>query len=157
MTTTKNTFVRTSLLAWVIVGTLDIAAAFVQTLAMGGDPLIVLRFIASGVFGETAFSGGNSFAVLGLVFHYGIAMLWTLFFFLVYRHLRSFLRNKILIGVFYGIFIWAIMNLVVLPLSCTPERNLGWTSSLISTSILILAIALPLTLMAGKLYNGKSK
>jgi hypothetical protein len=50
-----------------LAGTLDIAAAFLQAWRMSGTtPVRVLRFIASGVMGKSAFSGGPEMPVLQL-------------------------------------------------------------------------------------------
>lgn len=54
--TKANLILRSGLL----VGTLDITAASVQYYARTGkSPLNVLRFVASGVFGQAALSGGG--------------------------------------------------------------------------------------------------
>jgi len=68
----------TILLAWLLAGTLDITAAFVYYVgssATGAERL--LQGIASGVLGAAAFTGGAATAVLGLLLHYLIALIWT--------------------------------------------------------------------------------
>ena len=67
--------------AGVIVGTLDILAAFIQFYSKTQkNPIVVLNFIASGIFGKEAFTGGNKMAAFGLFFHYVIAFGFTLLF-----------------------------------------------------------------------------
>jgi hypothetical protein len=61
--------------AGLIVGTLDILAAFIQyAIKTGKNPTVVLKFIASGVFGKEAFNGGTMMNVYGLIFHFVIAL-----------------------------------------------------------------------------------
>lgn len=139
---------RTVWMAWLMVGTLDILAAVIQTLINGRNPLMMLKFIASGVFGSAALAGGNNYAVMGLLFHYLIAGIWTYFFFFLYPRLRFLQENVWITAVVYGLFVWFIMNRVVLPLSSTPSIPFTVRGALISATILILAIGMPLAFMA---------
>jgi hypothetical protein len=57
--------------AGLIVGTLDILAAFIQFfIQTKGNPLIILKYIASGLLGKEAYSGGDTVILLGLILHY---------------------------------------------------------------------------------------
>jgi hypothetical protein len=104
--------------AALLVGTLDICSAFADYwLATGRGPEGVLRYVASGAFGSAAFTGGNSMIWYGLLFHYVIAAAWTVLFFWLYRKLALLSGNRLLTGFVYGLFIWAMMNLALLPLS----------------------------------------
>src|SRR5688500_17155151 len=72
----KRNFWRTILFSGLLVGSLDITAALVQFyIKTGKDPLIVLKYIASAVFGKDAYAGGNKMAIYGLLFHFIIAFL----------------------------------------------------------------------------------
>ncbi len=54
------------LLSGLLVGTLDILAAFVDYyIATGKNPLIILKFIASGVFRKTALTGNGGMYAWG--------------------------------------------------------------------------------------------
>src|SRR4051812_13442704 len=100
--------------AGVIVGTFDILAAFIYYfIKTRGNPLHVLKFIASGIFGKQAFSGGPLVMLSGLILHYMIAFSFTVFFFWLLRKIKMFSNHKVLSGIIYGLFIWAVMNLVV--------------------------------------------
>lgn len=137
--------------AALLVGTLDILAAFANTyITSGKGPEVVLKFIASGVLGKAAFSGGTGTVLLGLLLHYGIAAAFTCVFFWSYPKLVKLVANKIVLGVLYGAFVWLVMNLIVLPLSSTPKGAFGLKQSAISMAILIVCIGLPLVFMAGK-------
>ena len=139
--------------AALIVGTLDIMAAAVQTLINGRDPIQMLKFIASGIFGTSAFMGGPAYAIYGLVFHYCIAAIWTTLFFLIYPKFGFLSRHKVLTGVGYGLLVSIAMSRVVLPLSNAPTLPFTVKGAIISTAILIVAIGLPLSFLAGKFYD----
>jgi uncharacterized membrane protein YagU involved in acid resistance len=89
------------------------------------------------VFGKKAFTGGSSMAIWGAIFHYMIGISFTLLFFLVYTTLIKFLKNKVLIGILYGVFIWVVMNLMVLPLTNAPPLSMNAKQIIIGNLILI--------------------
>lgn len=137
------------LLAGIIVGTLDICAAMLQFfLKTGKDPFIVLKFVASGIFGSNAMKGGSTMIAWGFLFHYIIAMSFTIFFFWLCRKLPSLLENRLLTGISYGIFTWAVMRFLVVPLSLTSKQPSTLSGTLIAMLILILCIGIPLAFMA---------
>lgn len=144
------------LLSALLVGTLDISAAFTEFyLATGKNPLtIVSKYIASGVLGKEAMQGGNGMIVLGLFLHYVVASLFTLFFFFIYPRIPFLQRNWILTGLVYGIFIWCVMRFVVVPLSNTPpQKPLQLVNALRSCGILVLMIGMPLAFIASKQFG----
>lgn len=146
------------LLAGLIVGSADILLAFLSAyLRAGVTPDRVLRFIASGVFGGDAFSGGAGMAAWGLLFHFFIAFSWTALFFYLYPRLKLSSINPWLTGALYGLFIWLVMNLLVVPLSRTPSQPITLTGALIGAVILIVAIGWPLTGLAGRYYGRELK
>ncbi|MGA9291611.1 MAG: hypothetical protein WBV81_03420, partial [Ignavibacteriaceae bacterium] len=103
-----------------LVGTLDILAAIIDSsIRYGITPLELLQYIASGVFGAKALSGGLTMGIAGLVLHYFIASCWVLLFFYLFLKLKFLHSYKIFGGLLYGIFIWLVMNLIVVPLSNT--------------------------------------
>lgn len=141
---------RTVIQAWLLVGTLDILAACISYwLRTGKNPVAVLRFVASGLFGQNAFTD-SMMPVWGLLFHYLIALGFTVAFFWIYPRLRLFAINRYLLGIAYGAAVWAVMNLIVVPLSNTPKSPLTLSSVLISMSILMLVIGIPLSLIAAR-------
>ena len=135
-----NAILYTGLLA----GTLDALAAILQHFVKGGsNPQMIFKFIASGVFGKSAFSGRLEMVLFGVLFHYIIATIWTALFFMIYPKIK--IRTSWLVaGLVYGIIVWCGMNLVVLPLSNTPPLNREWMQSLVGMLILIVAIGWPI-------------
>ena len=140
------------LFAGLIVGTLDILSAMVYfTIVTHGQPISrLLAYVGSGVFGKAAFSGDPAMPWWGLLFHYCIALTWTLIFFLVYPKIPALRRYPVATGLAYGVIVWCIMNLIVVPMSHVPHGPMRLTSALINMAILMVMIGLPLSLIARK-------
>ncbi len=135
--------------AGLLVGTLDISAALIRYYAKTGkNPMTVPKYIASAVFGEEAFAGGNSMIIWGFLFHYLIAVSFTIFFFFLYRNLRLLSYNPVLTGIVYGLFIWAVMDMLIVPLSAAPVIPFSLSGAVIAALILIICIGMPLALLA---------
>lgn len=142
------------LLAGLLAGTLDISSAFVDYyIATGKNPLIVLNFIASGLLGKDAFGDSILFPLLGLLLHYIIAMSFTFFFFSIYYKLSLQKINPIVTAILYGIFIWLVMNLVVVPLSSAHTSAFTAFKVIKSMLILIVMLGLPLSFIAKKYFK----
>ena len=151
----NSLFIRI-LKAGFIVGSFDILAAFIHYfIKTGNNPLTILKYIASAIMGEEAFSGDALVYVSGLILHYIIALTFTAWFFWLYPSLILLVKNKIVSGIIYGIFIWAVMNLLVVPLSRIPSRPINIGNAIIAASILIVCIGIPLSLMADTYYKNK--
>ena len=148
---TAVAIMRTGLLA----GTLDILAAFTNTyFASGRGPDIVLKYIASGVWGSEAFSGGAVMMVYGFLFHYLIALGWTTLYFVAYPLLRSLQRPGFIIsGIIYGVVVWAMMNYVILPQSNVAPPGVSWGSAITGVLIIIVVVGLPVVFAAERFYN----
>jgi hypothetical protein len=145
------------LLAGIIVGTLDITAAMLQFfIKTGKDSFIVPKFIASGVFGSTAMKGGADTIAWGFLFHYMIAMSFTVFFFWLCSRRPALLQNRLLTGIGYGIFTWAVMRFVVVPLSFTANQPSTLSGTFIAILILVVCIGIPLAYMAAAFRKQKA-
>lgn len=152
-------FTKTVLLTGLIAGTLDLASAFlVQFLKTGNFPTKLLHYIAGGALGlETSMKGGTEMMLLGLFFHYLIALSFTLFFFLIFPKISFLQQNKYLTAFLFGIFISLVMELAVLPLSRLPQSGtINWTNKIIATSVLIVALGVPISLRAFAYFRIKS-
>lgn len=155
----QYSILRLVLFSGLLVGTLDLLSAFVDVyLSSGRNPLLVLNYIASAVFGPRARNGGGLMQLFGLLCHYIIAYSFTLVFFLFYRPLRLDLLSPIFVGILYGIIIWAIMNRLVVPntLIGRPAVPPPVWKMLKAALILIVMIGLPLAHIA-KRYLRTSK
>lgn len=126
-----------------IAGSLDLLIALVLFVSRSKQkPSVLLRYIASAAFGEKASGGGTRMALAGLLFHYFIAMVWTVLYFSVFR--RVFACGTVAAhAVVYGMFVWVVMNLVVLPMSKAEPRPWSAPLALVNVVILIIAIGVP--------------
>jgi hypothetical protein len=143
--------VRVVLVAWLLAGTLDITAAIFYYLGPSSARAArMLRGIASGVLGARAFDGGAATAVFGLALHYLIALIWTIVFVVAFRSVGALRRHLVLTGIGYGVIVWFVMNVVVLPLSNASRGPLELRVAVTAVTILILCIGLPISLVIGR-------
>jgi len=157
-----NRFFSTVLFAGFIAGTLDAIAAIGGTLVFAhNNPVRIFWFIASGVFGKKAsppmlmtasFFTQFIYAFLGVCFHYLIAYIFTLFFFLIYPKIKILSKNRVITGLAYGLFVWLIMNLIVVPITYSSKPSFNIFPSTRGIIYLMLAIGLPLSFIAYKYY-----
>jgi hypothetical protein len=141
--------------AGLLAGTLDILSAIVKYLIEGKkNPELILKYIATSVLGKTAMKGGWDVAALGLLLHYIVAFIFTILLFWLYPRLKLVRFHPLVVGIFYGIFTWLVMNLLVVPLSRVPGAPgpFNWTQAIINVLILIAFIGIPVSLMARKYY-----
>jgi len=145
-------------IAWVglLAGSLDILSACLQAyIARGTSPIVILQFIASAAVGKVAFTAGWQMPLLGLLFHFIIAYSFTALFFLVYPSIKFLSKNILVTAVVYGIFIYVVTNMLVLPLTKLPAIPFHFDKALIATAILIVAIGLPLSFFARQFYRNR--
>ena len=142
---------RTGLLA----GVLDGSAAVVVYLIRGGKtPERIYNYIASGVFGPAAMTGGTPMVFAGIGLHLMIAMGWTVLFFLAARQFVVLRRHAIAAAVGYGIFVWIMMNKVVLPLSRVQmPATTTWNSIIVGALVLVACIGFPISLGARRYFS----
>ena len=141
---------KTIVIAGLIAGTLDMTAACVQAwLRSGTTPVRVAQYIASGILGPAAFTGGAASAALGLVCHYLIATGAAAAFYIASRKLRFMIEWPIVMGLLYGIPVYLFTTLVVVPLSRVPPARVAPPLSARITAALIImfCVGLPIALI----------
>ena len=137
-----------------IAGVLDICAACIQAyLSHGVMPSFILKYIASGAFGKSAFDGGIGMMLLGLLFHFIIAFACTAIFFLLYPKTEWLHASIILNSILIAFVAWGITNLLILKMSRIPDRPIHLVPSFIAIGILVITIGLPLSVFAKKYYG----
>jgi hypothetical protein len=148
---------KTILLTGLTAGTLDLSMAVIvwSFILRKVAPTQIFQGIASGVFGKEAFTGGWMMILCGGIFHYIIAFSFAIAYFLVFPYITFMQRHKVISGLLYGIFAWAWMNYIVLPLSNVNQSPFRWSNALISIAILMVCIGLPISLIVHKYYTGK--
>jgi len=128
-----------------LIGLMDgVAASLNAFLASGVTPDKVFRFIASGVFGMAAFKESGAMVAWGVVFHFVIAGIWTALFFFLATYVQHVRQYSLLSGMLYGIFVWAAMEYLVLPLSNTPALSSTLAGTLVMIGIHVLVIGIPM-------------
>lgn len=152
----SSTF-KAILKTWLIAGTMDLSMAIIvwSFVLQKISVLQLFQGISSGVFGKDAFTRGSEMIIYGGIFHYIIAFCFTTGYFLVFPYVPFLRKQKIISGLLYGIFAWAWMKYVVLPFTQIQSSPFNWTNAIISASILMVCIGLPISLMAHKYYSGK--
>lgn len=143
--------VKTILFAGFVAGTLDILCAIF--FLANGNAAGVFRFIARGALGDAAFEGGVEMIILGAVFHYIIAFCFTIGYFIAFPYIPILRRQKFISGLLYGIFVWAFMQYIVLPLTHNPPDPVTFDHAWKNILILMLAVGLPISLIIYKHYS----
>jgi len=110
--------IMTIIFAWLVAGTLDISYAIITWGPMFGKATAaqILQGIASTLIGKDALTGGAPTALIGLAMHYGISLAWTTFYFFIYPHIPLLARNKWVSGIVYGVFVWGMITILIVPL-----------------------------------------
>jgi hypothetical protein len=148
-----SAIIKTGLLA----GTLDICAAFLYSyIKRSVSPQTVLQYICKVAFGKDGFTDPSAQTIIGLLVHFSIAMGWTILFFIIYRALKLAALNRILTGILYGLFVWTMMNVLILPWWNNKPFVFNAESSTINALILILAIGMPLSFMAYSYFSKRT-
>lgn len=139
---------RTILVAGLLAGVLDLAAAIVTNLPRGISTIAILQSIASGMLGRDAYQGGVATATLGVLAHFFIMFVIAAMFYFASRQLRVLVRHAVAAGLAYGIAVYAFMNLVVLPLSAFPHaRTYGLATLATGLLVHMLCVGLPIALV----------
>ncbi|HWU94708.1 MAG TPA: hypothetical protein VN029_03865 [Sphingomonas sp.] len=138
------------LVATLIAGTLDIAAAALLAIQAGRTPDKMLRGVASGPFPD-AVHWGLGGAALGLAVHFAIMAVMAAVFILAADRLPLLKARRILAGIGYGVLTWAVMNLLVLPLRW-PVTLSHLDPQAIATQLFchIVLVGIPIALVAAR-------
>ena len=139
-----------------LTGTLDALAAIIWAYKV--PPAAIFDYIASGVFGKAAYTGGVPMLLWGILFHYIIAFAFTTVFYLGYPVAYKISQNKYVTGLIYGMVTWIIMNLFVVPLSKIGFKPfLHVWPVIIGIGILVLCIGMPVAIIADWQMKKKSR
>ncbi len=118
----------TILTAGLIAGTLDITYACIFSYVRRGvTPGAVFRSVAAGALGPSARNGGVKVAILGLFFHFLIAMIAAAIYFIASRVLPFMIKHAIISGILYGLCVYLVMYGIVLRVSAIHATTLPWS------------------------------
>lgn len=147
-----KTGIRRILLATFVAGTLDIfCAVVVYALILGKTTSIkILQSIAAGMVGKEAYEGGLLMAGYGLFLHFFITLLFAIFYFFLILFIPFLKRQRTICGIIFGIFIWMVMNLIVLP-TVFPGITPGDAHAILTgMAIVIVAVGIPIAYIIPK-------
>ena len=145
---------RTIFWSCLVAGLLDAAAGTIVYYAwFGFNPFQVLQFIASGVYGPSAINGGKGMVFLGLLFHFIIALVAAAVYFFLYPVFRVPGKYRFATGLIYGLGIWLLMNLLVLPHSNIPRSDFDPRLAAIGILWHMVLVGLPIALITHKYYR----
>ncbi|MGO4701287.1 hypothetical protein [Dyella sp. 2RAB6] len=111
----NNESIRLIIKATLVAGCLDLASAFVYAVIDGHPPLAVLFSIAAGVW-PGARNAGLAGMLAGLVLHFAIMSAMVSVYVLLVRRWSWTGRHPFIAGSLYGLGLWCVMYLLVLPL-----------------------------------------
>lgn len=141
-----------------IAGALDIAFAIGFAVFNGSTAIRLLQTVASGLLGDAAYDGGAPVAVLGLVLHFAMSYLIAGLFHAASRRLGWLRRHAVVSGLVFGVLVFLVMRLVVLPLSAFPHpvsfRPLATVADLLSHMLLF---GLPISLAVRRFAPVKAR
>lgn len=150
---------RHVLLATLVAGTLDILSAFVFAGMAGASVGQVLRYVASGPFGDTVREDGAGWAAAGLGVHFAIMFAMCGAYMLIAPRMPALLRHPLPAGLAYGLLLWGSMYYLVKALrwpkailpheSAEPLWAIG--NQLFSHCILV---GIPIALIASRYLSG---
>ena len=139
---------RAILYGALVVGFLDAMDAVIFFGLRGATPIRIFQSIASGLLGRASFSGGLAAAFLGIFLHFFIALGIVSTYYVVSRKIGALTRHPAIYGPLYGVLVYGVMNLVVVPLSGAGRAPLTLPVFLNGIGIHILGVGLPCALVA---------
>jgi hypothetical protein len=150
-----SSILRPILIGTLIAGTLDILAAVGLTLFYGGNPMTMLRGVASGPFPDATLWGTGG-SMLGLIVHFTLMAIMVTIFVLAASRLRQLWEKPVLWGFLYGLATYVVMNLLVVPLRW-PERFPPSTRGIVTQLFChIVLVGIPIALVAARHFRRRS-
>lgn len=134
------------LVGGMIAGALDLTAAFISY--GWGVP----RGIASGLLGPSASQGGVGTYILGICLHFFIALSAAAVYYMVSRKLEFLKEYALVCGLFFGIAVFLVMNLIVVPLSAIHFQGpYSWRGLIQGLLIHMFCVGLPISFSVQRL------
>jgi hypothetical protein len=130
---------------------LDGVATSVQFGLIGTKPLRVWQGVASGLLGKRAFRHGWVSGSFGLLLHFAIAFTAATVFVEMWQQIPFFARAYWISGRVYGVAVFLVMNLVVVPFSARPKRPVSSEAMIVQLIIHVLFVGLPIALATNRI------
>lgn len=148
---------RPIVIATLIAGTLDILSAFFFAGMVGATPVGVLRYVATGPFGDAP-TPTLGWAAVGLAVHFAIMACMVSAYMVVAPRFPVLLRHPVVAGLLYGFLLWFIMYWIVKPLrwpdAPLPHSLYSFANQLFSHCILV---GLPIAFVARRFFGPRAE
>ena len=143
----SSSALRAIVWAGLVAGAMDITAAFVTWKVLADvAPARILKGIASGLLGPSAYQGGAGIAALGLFLHFVIAFGAATVFYIASRKMCFLTAKPFVSGPLYGIAVYAFMYWIVLPLSAVHRAPFSARLALLAIVTHIVCVGTPIAL-----------
>lgn len=117
----RNSLLRLSAIGGLIIGAIHLVIqawiVFILILKLAPSFTIGAQYIASGVIGNAAYTGGFATALLGVILEVVMTIIIAGIFIFSADRIPLLRKNVIVGSLLYGIGVFVVMNFVVLPLS----------------------------------------
>lgn len=156
--TKSNSPTKTILWSGLVAGVLDaIAGVIVYYIFFGFNPIQVLQFIGAGIHGPEAIGGGSIMVLAGALYHFVIAYIVAIIYFFLFPKIKVLRTNIVFMGLIYGLGIWLIMNLIVLPQSNIPKAPFDIKLAIVGIVWHMVLVGLPIAIITSKYYSNEDE
>lgn len=143
-----NRFIVSAAILIFVLATADLVFAGTYWHQLFGLPFPrLLQNIASGLLGKQAFAGGMPTVLLGLLLHFVMMAMMVGAYYVVSARFNALRERPWQYGLLYGLVLYVVMNVVVLPLSAAPKTPFV-PSWIISSIVVHLVIGVSIALSA---------
>ena len=154
--TARRSLVRPIVLGGLIIGIVQfVLQEWIVFSVLQQTPLMaVLQYITSGILGNAAFEGGIATALIGVLIHFFISLVIAGVFILSAERIPLLRRHAIAGALLYGIGVFIVMNMIVIPLSAAPAipaPTLPWLIEIVVDHMLV--VGLPLGILVRRNVN----
>lgn len=151
---TKPGSLNTIIWAGLAAGLLDgIATSIMLYFKLGLNPGQVMQYVASALYGPSAFAGGIPMILIGTVLHFMIAFIIAVIYFYIYPKVKMLSSAPVLSGLLLGLVTWAFMNLIIVPFSRTPAAPIEAGAAAISITLHMVLVGLPISLIIKRHFD----
>jgi len=139
-----------------IAGILDgIAACSVFYLKLHLRPAQVMQYIASAIYGPEAFTGGYNMVTIGIILHFLISFALAAVYFWIYPYFKMLANWPRLSGLGFGLALWLVINLLVLPQTQIASVPFELSAALVSVIWHMILVGLPIAMITKSHFDRK--
>lgn len=152
---TGKSLLRPIAMGGIMIAIIQLFHQWILVSVLGKVPsILILQFMASGALGDAAFAGGFTTAVIGLIFHLFVSFAVAAVFILSADRIPLLRRYPIPSALLYGLGVWIVMTLIVIPLSAMPPLDVPTTPQMIESIVEhMLAIGLTLGMLVRRNFT----